>query len=408
MRKPSGDSAPEAAALILSPEAPYPATGGGALRTASLIEYLGRRRPLDVIVFRERGAADPRAAFPQGLARRIDLVELPRHSRAAAARAVRNLARFARGVPPLNDRFAGFGPALQRLLEGRSYDLSLIEHFWCAPYIVELGAVSRGVALDLHNIESTLLESTAAAEGGLAAVLFKRFARAAAALEQRWLPRFTQVLATSQNDASRLRALAPGAVVQVYPNALPWRPVPVVEKEEAIVFSGNLEYHPNRAAVRFFARQVWPALRERRPRLRWRIVGKSPQSVRGIVGGDPRVELTGPVEDAVAELARALVAVAPMLAGSGTRVKILEAWAAALPVVSTTLGAEGLEARSGEHLLLADTAEGIRGAVESLLDSARGRQEMGAAARRLFENSYTWEAAWRRLDAAGLWPGVVK
>ena len=97
-----------------------------------------------------------------------------------------------------------------------------------------------------------------------------------------------------------------------------------------------------------------------------------------------------------------------MLAGSGTRVKILEAWAAALPVVSTTLGAEGLEARDGEHLLLADTAEGIRGAVESLLDSARRCEELGASARRLFEDRFTWEAAWRRLDEAGLWPGVVK
>jgi glycosyltransferase involved in cell wall biosynthesis len=408
MRKPSGDSAPDQAALILSPEAPYPMAGGGALRTASLIEYLGRRRPLDVIVFRERGAPDPRAAFPEGLARRVDLIELPRHSRTAPARAVRNLVRFARGVPPLNDRFAGFGAALRRIVEGRSYALSLIEHFWCAPYVEQLGAVSGCVALDMHNIESTLLERTAAAEGGLAAVLFARFARAAAVLERRWLPRFDQVLAASESDASRLRARAPGTAIHVYPNALPWRPVPVVEKQEAIVFSGNLEYHPNRAAVRFFAHRVWPALRERRPRLRWRIVGRNPQSVRGLVGGDPRVELTGPVQDAVAELARAWVAVAPVLSGSGTRVKILEAWAAALPVVSTTLGAEGLEARDGEHLLLADTAEGILDAVESLLDSAPRREQIGAAARRLFEDRFTWEAAWRRLDEADPWPGVVK
>jgi glycosyltransferase involved in cell wall biosynthesis len=408
MRKPGGDSAPEPAALVVSPEAPYPAAGGGALRTASLLEYLGRRRPLDVILFRERGAPDPRAACPRGLARRIDLVELPRHSRAAPARAGRNLVRFLRGVPPLNDRFAGFGPLLRRLVEGRRYHLSLIEHFWCAPYVDELRAVSCGVALDLHNIESALLERTAAAESGPAAVLFARFARAAHALERRWLPRFTHLLATSEDDAARLRALAPAPAVHVYPNALPWRPVPAAEKEEAIAFSGNLEYHPNRAAVRFFARRIWPALRERRPGLRWRIVGRHPEAVRAFVRGDPRVELTGPVEDAVAELARAQLAVAPMLAGSGTRVKILEAWAAALPVVSTTLGAEGLEARDGEHLLLADTADGIRSGVEALLEAPRRREELGAAARRLFEERFTWEAAWRRLDEAGLWPAVVK
>ncbi len=393
---------------MLAPETPYPAVGGGALRTASLVEYFARRFDLDLIVFREQGAPDPRAAFPAGLARRVDVIELPLHSRAATARAGRNLVRFLRGVPPLNDRFAGFGPALERVVAGRSYDFALIEHLWCAPYVDQMGAVSRCVALDVHNIESTLLTRTAAAEGGLAAVMFRRFARRAADFERRWAPRFTLALATSEQDASRLRALAPGSAVHVYPNAIPWRPLPVVEKEEAIAFSGNLEYHPNRAAVMFFARKVWPRLRQHWPRLIWRIIGKNPQAVRGLVGNDSRVELTGPVEDAVTELARARVAVAPMLSGSGTRVKILEAWAAGLPVVSTTIGAEGLEVRNSDQVLLADTDEEIRGAVNDLLSSPDWREGLGRSARSLFERKYTWEAAWRRLDEAGLWPGVVK
>ncbi len=72
---------------MLAPETPYPAVGGGALRTASLVEYFARRFDLDLIVFREQGAPDPRAAFPAGLARRVDVIELPLHSRAATARA---------------------------------------------------------------------------------------------------------------------------------------------------------------------------------------------------------------------------------------------------------------------------------------------------------------------------------
>ncbi len=409
MSKPCGDSEvrPQSA-LILSPEAPYPAVGGGALRTASLVEFLARRYTLDLIIFHEPGAPDPREASPPALARRIDVIELPRHSRSALARAGRNLVRFARGVPPLNDRFAGHQRALAHLVTGRGYDFALIEHSWCAPYVEQLGAVSRCVALDLHNIESVLAARTAAAEGTLAALLYKRFAKASAALERRWLPRFALTLATSERDAARCRVLAPAADVRVYPNAIPRRPLPTPEKEEAIVFSGNLEYHPNRAAVKFFARQVWPKLRARWPRLKWRLIGKNPQSVRGFLDRDPRIELTGPVEDAIAELARARVAVAPMLSGSGTRVKILEAWAAGLPVVSTAIGAEGLDACDGEHLMLAETADEIREAVSALLDSPGRREEMGGAARILFERNYTWEAAWSKLDEAGLWPGVVK
>jgi polysaccharide biosynthesis protein PslH len=409
MSKPCGDSEVKPrSALILSPEAPYPAAGGGALRTASLVEYLARRYTLDLIIFREPGAPDPRDAFPPALARRIDVLELSRHSRSILARAGRNLVRFARGVPPLNDRFAGHQRALARLVAGRNYDFALIENFWCAPYVEQLSAVSRRVALDLHNIESMLAARTAEAEGPLAALLFRRFAKASAALERRWLPRFALTLATSEQDAAHCKVLDPTADVQVYPNAIPWRPLPAPQKEEAIVFSGNLEYHPNRAAVKFFALQVWPKLRARWPRLKWRLVGKNPQSVRGFLGEDPRIELICPVEDSIAELARARVAVAPMLSGSGTRVKILEAWAAGLPVVSTAIGAEGLDARDGHHLMLADTAEEIREAVSVLLGSRDRCEELGGAARHLFESNYTWEAAWSKLDEAGLWPGVVK
>jgi glycosyltransferase involved in cell wall biosynthesis len=165
-----------------------------------------------------------------------------------------------------------------------------------------------------------------------------------------------------------------------------------------IVFSGNLEYHPNLSAVRFFAREIWPTLRERWPHLVWRLVGKAPQSVEKLVRVDPRIQLSGPVEDAVAELARAQVAVVPLLAGSGTRFKILEAWAAALPVVSTSIGAEGLPARDGEHLLLADTAAAFADAVSRLLTCKNLRVSVGNSGRLLLEKEFTWVSAWASLD----------
>jgi glycosyltransferase involved in cell wall biosynthesis len=117
------------------------------------------------------------------------------------------------------------------------------------------------------------------------------------------------------------------------------------------------------------------------------------------VSGDPRIELTGFVEDAVASIAAARVAVVPVLAGSGTRVKILEAWAAGTAVVSTTLGAEGLGCSDGEHLLLADDPGSFAGAVTQLLESGAAREKIGAAGRKLFEDRFTWPAAWRSLDA---------
>ncbi len=355
-----------------------------------------------MVLFCESGRPDPRASFPDGLARRIDVLRLPPHSPATLPRAARNLVRFVRGIPPLNDRFAGYERPLARLLAGRSYDLALIEHFWCAPYAAQIERVSRRVAIDMHNVESTLLARTASVEGVLAAPMFRRFAQASSALERAWLPRFALTLAASQRDAEEIERLAPGSRVSLYPNTIPSCPPPSVEKQDAIVFSGNLAYHPNRAAVKFFARHVWPGLRKRWPLLHWRIVGKNPEAVLDVTGEDPRIDLTGPVEDAVAELAQARLAVVPLLSGSGTRIKILEAWAAGLPVVSTSIGAEGLEAEDGRHLMLADTPDAIRNAVSELLGSCDRREEMGLTGRRLYEEKYTWQTAWRRLEEAGL------
>jgi glycosyltransferase involved in cell wall biosynthesis len=159
-----------------------------------------------------------------------------------------------------------------------------------------------------------------------------------------------------------------------------------------------MEYHPNLTAVRYFRLDIWPRLRDRWPRLVWRLVGKNPSAVQRFTRGDPRIEVVGPVQDAVCELARSRVAVVPLLSGSGTRLKILEAWAAGVPVVSTTLGAEGLPVREGENVLVADGAESFAAAVTRLLTCTELRHKIGSAGRLLQEKEFTWETAWKKLD----------
>ena len=385
-------------ALFLLPEAPYPLAGGGALRTASLIHGLARSHELDLIVFRQPMAPDPRKLIPPGLAQRISVIDLPANSRSVAARSIRNAVRLIRQVPPLVDRFSGFEREVAAAIEGRRYELAVIEHFWCAGYWEQVRGVADRLVLDLHNVESALHETCALAEGGAEGLAHRVFGRAALELERTWLPCFSMILAASAADAKLIRPRAGESSITVYPNAIPLPPLPVAAREHVIVFSGNLEYHPNTSAVRFFRQEVWPRLRNQWPDLIWRLVGRNPQAVRQWTQGDGRIQVTGPVDDAIAELGRAQVAVAPILAGSGTRLKILEAWGAGLPVVSTTLGAEGLPARDGQHLLLADDGEPFARAVTRLLQDARLRHEMGCAGRALLENQFTWEKAWQHLD----------
>lgn len=385
------------AAVMLAPEAPYPLSGGGALRTASLLEYLAPRYAVDLIVFRQPGAPHPGAAMQRRLVGRLLVLDLPPNGRSLAARALRNAARVAREIPPLIDRFSGFEPQIAEMLRGHAYDLGIIEHFWCAPYLAAMAPACRRTVLDLHNIESVLHARCAGVEGasGLAHRIFQH---ASLELERTWLPRFSTVLATSATDVETVRAIAPAARVRVYPNALPRMPLPPRLEENAVVFSGNMEYHPNLQAVLFFRNAIWPILAARWPGLVWRLVGKNGDMIRPLLAGDPRIEIRDAVTEAVPELARAKVAVVPLLAGSGTRLKILEAWAAGLPVVSTSIGAEGLGARDGEHLYLADSPATFAERVTRLLACKELRESLGNAGRLLLEKRFTWDIAWQNLD----------
>jgi polysaccharide biosynthesis protein PslH len=386
---------------VLAPEAPYPLAGGGALRTASLVHYLAQTHHVDLVVFRQPGAPHPAEFLPPGLIRRVLVLDLAPHRRGVAARTLRNAARLARQSPPLVDRFAGFAAAIARQLEGSHYDIGVVEHFWCAPYWSQLAPLCGRTVLNLHNIESELHRTCAGAGGGAAAFAHSVFRHASLDLEREWLPRYSQILAASERDAARARAIAPSARISVYPNAIPATPAPPGPdpgEPDAVAFSGNLEYHPNLSAVRFFRHEVWPHLRKRWPNLVWRLIGKNPDAVRKLTSGDSRIQVTGPVEDAVRELARARVAVAPLLSGSGTRLKIIEAWAAGVPVVSTSIGAEGLPVRDGDNILLAETGPDFATAVSRLLASPDLRRTLGARGRMLVEQQFTWEAAWKMLD----------
>jgi glycosyltransferase involved in cell wall biosynthesis len=384
-------------ALFLSPESPYPSIGGGPLRSASLLEYLSRRFSVHAIIFRERGGPDPKRAFPSGHIDRLDSIDLPYHSKAPVARLIRNSVRLLRARPPLMDRFSGFQESVSGLLAGEKYEVAIVEHFWCAPYLEQVQPHAGRVVLDLHNIESAWHQSLAACAHAVNAYALERFGITARGLERKWLPEFDAILVTSPAEARRARELGAQDVITVYPNALPEIPAPLRQEKDEIVFSGNLEYAPNINAVRFFRDRIWPRLRERSS-VEWKILGKNPDAIRKLVKNDSRIALTGFVEDAIGALATSQVAVVPVLCGSGTRIKILEAWAAGTPVVSTSFGAEGLDGKDGEHLLIRDQPDSFADAVLHLLSSPEDRARIGRAGRRLYELCYTWPVAWRSLE----------
>lgn len=361
-------------ALFLTPELPALDQGGGAMRSASLVAYLERSYKVDIVTF-----------------------SLREHSKSATAKVIRNASRLLRGRPPLFDRYSGYEYQIRAAIPGTHYDLGIIEHFWCASYADLLRPLCDRLVLDLHNVESELARSHAATIAGPTRSVSLKFAAMYDELEHALLPKFETLLVTSNADLQRVRH----ADVRIFPNAIPEADVPIVVEENAIMFSGNLEYHPNMEAIRWFAREIWPRVRERIPNAEWQLVGRNPEAVAAIVRNVPNARLVGPVTDAIAALARSRVVVVPLLAGSGTRFKILEAWAAQRAVVSTTIGAEGLGVRDGEHLLIADNAKDFANVVLRLWHDEGLRSRIACSGRQFYLENFTWFAAWRRLDEQG-------
>ena len=372
--------------MFLTPEALYPKVGGGALRSASLFENLETRYTVDAITFRENEGP---VAIPG--ARELLILDLPRHSKHALARAFRNVRRYVVGRPPLLDRFSGFEGPVAEWLQGRRYRVAVVEHFWAAPYAEVLRGCADRLILDLHNIESRLHATSADGASWPESAMHRAFSKAYARLEDEWLPRYDDVLVTSRTDAERIRHPR----VHVYPNTIPLHDEPRRPREHAIVFTGNLEYAPNVSAVRWFAREIWPEVRRAEPGLEWRLVGRNPHAVAPLVAGVDGVRVIGPVADAVEEIGRAKVAVVPLLAGSGTRFKIVEAWAAATPVVATLIGAEGLDAVDRKHLVIADGARQFADAVVELVRRPGG---VGTQGREFYLERFTTEAGWKAIE----------
>ena len=157
-----------------------------------------------------------------------------------------------------------------------------------------------------------------------------------------------------------------------------------------ILFQGLLTYAPNVDAADFLVREILPRLRARLGQVRVRLVGQVDQRVSRL-HEDPEVTVTGPVAGMSDELAKADLVLVPIRFGSGTRVKILEAFANRVPVVSTSLGAEGLRVESGRHLLVADTADGLADACAALLSDPPLRERLVDEAETLFEQRYRWD-----------------
>jgi glycosyltransferase involved in cell wall biosynthesis len=186
----------------------------------------------------------------------------------------------------------------------------------------------------------------------------------------------------------------PGLRARIIPNAVDvqsFRSDGTDAEGDTVLFFGTFKYFPNYDGVLYFLREIWPLLARSHPRARLKLVGADPPPELLAFRG-PRVEFTGVVDDVRSHIASAAVSVVPLRIGGGTRLKILEAMAMARPIVTTSLGVEGIRAEAGRHLLVADTPADFATAVGQVLDSSALARRLGCSARALVEEGYSWDA----------------
>jgi glycosyltransferase involved in cell wall biosynthesis len=386
--------------LFVTQQLPWPRDSGGNLRTGALLEALAASFEV-VLCSTTDGGPHAREGEARLRALGVDTRLVPDSKRrGAAGQAAGVLRSLLRGVPAVveHNRNPALGEAVRGAL-AEGVDLVHLNHIDTAPYL----AADAGVpaVLDTHNLLFEYYARRAEVESSaLRRWVCRREARLLREHEPALFRRMTRVLVCSEPERRTLLELAPGVAAEVVPNGVDCealRPGPEPPEGSAdLVFVGDLGYGPNADAVLWFAEEVLPRVRAREPRARLVAVGKNPPAaVLSLSEAREEVVATGFVPEVEPFVREARLCVVPIRYGSGTRLKVLEAFAFGKPTVSTRVGAEGIEARDGEELLLRDEPEAMAEAVLLLLDDPDRARRLGERARALAEERYDW----RRIGA---------
>jgi sugar transferase (PEP-CTERM/EpsH1 system associated) len=385
--------------LFLSQIVPYPPHGGVLQRGYNLLREVGRNASVTLLAFVHpdelRTAADIDTSR-RALLEFCESVEYfplwPKASRVHTAAALAISAASPQPFSVIAHRSAAFAGRVSAVLQNTPPDIIHIDTLALCPFV----PLDRRCAsvLTHHNIESTLMARRAQAEPGWFARQFlRREANKLRSYEAHTAAIHDVNVVVSAPDAEALTGIAPGVRNVVVPNGVDieyFSPDSATE-EDALVYTGGMNMFANRDAVMYFLREIWPLIRARHANVRFYAVGQEPPAeLRAFAESDKRVVVTGFVTDIRPIVRQAAVYVVPLRVGGGTRLKVLDAMAMGKAMVTTSIGCEGIDVRSGEHVIAADSPDQFAESTLMLLADRDRRLTLGRAARDLVERRYAW------------------
>jgi len=403
--------------LFLTSKMIYPPIGGAPLRNWQNINLMMQYGEVGVVYL--HGAHEKPTSTPErppGVATWHWHTVEKRSPIQAIARRLGLLLWYGTRIDPLPDK--RYSPAiakeLERILTEFQPDVVIIEELWLCSYLSVLKRYPCQIVFDAHNAETFLYRDIFRAE---------KFDRLKAKLDSLWqlllveamerniVKRATQVWVCSQQDAQLFQSFSSKQVsTAVVPNGVNvshyssirsgQHPLPpdLAPSPHTLIFTATFGYFPNAIAAKLLIEDIFPKLQALYPDSRLLLVGANPAEwMKDAAQANSNIIVTGKVPDIRPYMAASSVVIVPLLQGGGTRLKILEAFAAGRPVVSTAKGAEGIKAQDGVHLLIRDSVDELVEGVQTLWQHPEEGQQLAQSAYELVQETYSWDAIGRQI-----------
>jgi len=384
--------------LWLKTELLHPIDKGGKIRTYQMLKHLKEHHELTFLTL--CGDSEEQDAFDKAEEYCHRLVTVPfaapaKYSAMFYADLAKNL------VSPLpyalsRYRSEAMKKAVTREVQGQRHDVVVSDFLVCAPNTPRRLACAK--VLFQHNVEAMIWKRHAqtATNPAKKAYFYGQWLKMRA--YEQWACReFDSVVAVSENDRNVFRDQYGVNEVYDVPTGVDtqyFEPQFVEKDPMNLVFTGSMDWLPNEDAMIYFADAILPRIVEKVPQVTVTVVGRKPTpSLQHLAKEQPRIKLTGRVEDIRPHVAKASVYIVPLRIGGGTRIKIYEAMSMQKAIVSTSVGAEGLPLRDGEEIFLADDPKKFAEVVVKLLQSPETAQKVGRRAREVVCEKFGWEKA---------------
>ncbi|MCU0491331.1 MAG: glycosyltransferase family 4 protein [Chloroflexaceae bacterium] len=394
--------------LLLTQVLPYPPDSGPKVKTYNVIQYLARHHEVTLVSLIRSPNEETHAEKLRDLCAAVYTVPLKR-SRLRDLGYLAHSLLSGRSFIMARDACPALDQLLAELSRQHEFDLVHADQLNMAQFALKLPGIPT--LLDQHNAVWTIVQRMAAHSASLPRRIFLELeARRLRRYEAEVCQQFDAVVTVSDPDRQALELAMqaqglplPTQPFPVIPIAVDAQGEPPVQREanpRTILSMATMFWPPNIDGVLWFANEVYPLVQQAVPDVQFVIAGaRPPQRVQRLAEQNPSINVTGYVEDPLPYMQASAALIVPVRAGGGMRVKILEALARGMPIVSTTIGYEGIDLTPGEHLLVGDTPAAFAEALIRLLrDPALGRT-LAARGRRLAEERYDWRVVNRELDA---------